>query len=61
MIWVIVFIALLIVAGAIWNTSPSARLWLDKRPGKPGAVTPTGKPLEEQAEFKKPPDEGNLL
>jgi preprotein translocase subunit SecG len=61
MVWAIVFFVLILVLGYLMQSSPSARLWADKRPGKPGAVDPTGRPVPEQAEFKKPPDEGNLL
>ena len=61
MIWIIVFVAVLFVGVAIWQSSPSNKLLGDKRPGKPGAVDPTGNPVPESADFKKPRDEGNLL
>jgi hypothetical protein len=60
-IWIVVFVVLLVVAGVIVSSSPARRLWDDKRPGKPGAVTPTGSQIQEPPEFQKPRDEGNLL
>jgi hypothetical protein len=60
-VWIVVAIGLVIVIGILFEASPSARLWADKRPGKPGAVDPTGTPIPESADFKRPRDEGNLL
>jgi hypothetical protein len=58
MIVVIVLVVLMAIGLA---GSPSRRLWADKRPGKEGAVNPTGRRMPEQSEFQKPRDEGNLL
>jgi hypothetical protein len=60
-IWIIVAIVLMFVAGAIVSSSPSMRLWNRTQPGEPGAVDPTGAPLLESREFEKPPNEGDLL
>jgi hypothetical protein len=60
MVWLFVLILLLVFAGLVIWAVPGPRLW-DARPGKPGAVDPTGNPVPEDAEFHKPPDEGNLL
>jgi hypothetical protein len=61
MVWIVVAVVLFLVIGYLMQSSPSGRLWADKRPGKPGAVDPTGRPVPEQVEFQKPRDEGNLL
>jgi hypothetical protein len=61
MVWIGVVIVLLVVAAIIAANSPSARLWADTRPGKTGAVDPTGNPTPADAAFKPPSNEGDLL
>jgi hypothetical protein len=61
MVWVVIVILLLLIGGVAAGTSPTMRLWADKRPGRPGAKDPLGDQIHESAEFQKPPDEGNLL
>jgi hypothetical protein len=60
-VWIIVAIVLLFVVAAIFNSSPSVKLWNRTKPGEPGAVDPTGRPLGAWHEFEKPPNEGDLL
>jgi hypothetical protein len=61
MTWVIVAIVLVVVAGAIFSTSPSVRLRNRTKPGEPGAIDPTGNPLTASRDFEKSPNEGDLL
>jgi hypothetical protein len=59
--WIVVAIVLLVIGGIAFGSSPTQRLWADKRPGKPGAVDPTGSPVPPDARFSRPPNEGDLL
>jgi hypothetical protein len=58
---IVILIVFLLLAGAALSSSPTWKLWTRSRPGEPGAVDPTGNPVQSSREFQRPPNEGDLL
>jgi hypothetical protein len=61
MVWIVVAIVIVVVAGIVVHRSPSHRFWADTRPGKPGSADPTGNVPQLDHHFRRPPNQGDLL
>jgi hypothetical protein len=59
--WIVIAIVVAVLIGLVFTMSPTTRRWLRAKPGDLWMHDPTGNLIDEDPEFKKPPNEGDLL